>query len=62
MDNYDEWKLKVPHENVVSKCEECGAEIYDTYYKTNIGNVHYECFEEFVDSFLELELIEGLYE
>lgn len=62
IEGYDDWKHGIPVEVVLSHCEECGAEIYlhNEYYKTNKGNVHYDCIEEFSLGCLEAELIEAV--
>ncbi len=60
--DYDSWKTRVPVEVVVGDCEHCGAEIYmeNEHYRTNLGRVCYDCFDEFAENTLEAELVTGL--
>ena len=63
MRGYDKWKLRDGNPSIiVASCEQCGGEIYlsEAYYKTNLGNVHEECYEEFAECALDAEVVEGL--
>jgi hypothetical protein len=61
--DYDEWKTRTPRdvEVIVDYCEQCGGEIYlhNPFYRTNIGRIHEDCFDDFAYATLGAELVEG---
>lgn len=46
---------------VVDECVQCGCHIYlhNTFYRTNMGRVHEDCFDDFAYATLGAELTEG---